>query len=98
MFPFLAEPAGWIAALYLVASLLCFIAYALDKSSAVAGRRRISERMLLTLGFIGGWPGGLLAQRLLRHKTRKASFLTAFWLSVVVNLVVLAALWKLLKQ
>ena len=96
MFP--AEPIHGLAALYLAASLLCFIAYAIDKSAAVAGRRRISERTLLTLGFIGGWPGGLLAQQVLRHKTRKASFLVAFWLSVVVNVAVLVALWKLFMQ
>jgi len=96
MFP--AEALGWLAALYLAASLLCFIAYALDKSAAVAGRRRISERTLLTLGFIGGWPGGLLAQQLLRHKTRKASFLIAFWVCVVVNVILLVVLYRLFTQ
>ncbi len=93
MFP--AEAPGWLAALYLAASLLCFIAYAIDKSAAIGGRRRISERTLLTLGFIGGWPGGLVAQQLLRHKTRKASFLIAFWLSVVVNVILLIVLYRL---
>ena len=80
------------AALYAVASAVCFIAYALDKSAARLGRRRTPERTLLLLGLAGGWPGGLAAQQLLRHKTSKTSFLVKFWLTVIVNLAVLIAL------
>jgi uncharacterized membrane protein YsdA (DUF1294 family) len=80
------------AALYAVASAVCFIAYALDKSAARQGRRRTPERTLLLLGLAGGWPGGLAAQQLLRHKSAKTSFLAKFWLTVIVNLSVLLAL------
>ena len=98
MSPLPAEPLACIAVLYLAASTLCFVAYAIDKSAAVAGRRRISERTLLTLGFIGGWPGGLVAHRLLRHKTRKVSFLIPFWLSVVLNVILLVVLYRVFTQ
>jgi uncharacterized membrane protein YsdA (DUF1294 family) len=80
------------AALYAVASAVCFIAYALDKSAARKGRRRTPERTLLLLGLAGGWPGGLAAQQLLRHKSSKTSFLVKFWLTVILNLAVLVAL------
>ena len=80
----------WVAGIYLVASLVCFVVYAVDKSAAGAARRRVSERTLLTLGLIGGWPGAIIAQQTLRHKTQKASFRKAFWATVVVNLVVFA--------
>ena len=76
---------GWAAVVYLGVSGLCFIAYAIDKSAARRGARRISERTLLMLGLVGGWPGGLLAQQLLRHKSNKASFRTAFWGTVLLN-------------
>lgn len=66
--------------------------YAVDKSAARAGRRRVPESTLLLLGFAGGWPGAIVAQRMLRHKTRKASFRRAFWLSVAANVVVFAVL------
>lgn len=79
-------------ALYAFASAVCFIAYALDKSAARQGRRRTPERTLLLLGLAGGWPGGLAAQQLLRHKSSKTSFLAKFWLTVIVNLSVLLAL------
>ena len=82
----------WVAALYLVASAVCFVAYAIDKSAAVAGRRRISERMLLLLGFACGWPGAVVAQQTLRHKTQKVSFRSAFRGSVALNIAVFVAL------
>lgn len=82
----------WLASVYGVASVVCFIVYAADKSAAAAGRRRIPERTLLLLGLACGWPGGLLAQRWLRHKTAKTSFQVAFWCSVAANV---AAVWWL---
>ncbi|HAT30975.1 MAG TPA: DUF1294 domain-containing protein [Janthinobacterium sp.] len=73
------------AALYLALSLLCFGAYALDKSAAKAGRRRTPESTLLLLGLAGGWPGAVLAQQWLRHKSSKVSFRFKFWISVALN-------------
>ncbi len=70
---------------YVIFSLVAFLAYALDKSAAVAGRWRTPESTLHLLTLAGGWPGALLAQQLLRHKTTKESFIVAFWLSVLLN-------------
>lgn len=82
-----------LAVLYVAASAITFLAYAVDKSAARRGDWRIKERSLLLLGLAGGWPGGLLAQALLRHKTRKLSFLWKFWLTVALNLGVLVYLY-----
>lgn len=79
-----------VAGLYLAASLLAFVAYALDKSAAEAGRWRISENSLHMLSLVGGWPGALMAQRLLRHKSRKASFQVEYWVTVALNCSALA--------
>lgn len=68
-----------------ISSLLTFFAYAIDKSAARQHRRRIPEKTLHMLGLLGGWPGALLAQQLLRHKSRKTRFQTVFWLTVAVN-------------
>ena len=76
---------GWVAALYAGASVVCALVYAIDKSAAVAGRWRVSESTLHTLSLVGGWPGALVAQQVLRHKSNKASFRSAFWGTVVVN-------------
>jgi uncharacterized membrane protein YsdA (DUF1294 family)/cold shock CspA family protein len=86
---------GWVSlkwgvpaitvAVYGLASLVCFLAYALDKAAAVQGQWRTPERTLHLLALACGWPGGLLAQQLLRHKTSKPAFRAVFWVTVVLN-------------
>ena len=74
-----------ILALYMAASLLTFIMYALDKLAAQDGAWRTQESTLHLLSIAGGWPGALIAQQKLRHKTRKQSFRSVFWITVLLN-------------
>lgn len=76
----------------LVASLVTAILYAWDKRSAVLGRPRIRERTLLMWSVLGGWPGGWIAGRVLRHKTRKVSYRVQFGVCVILNIGLLVAL------
>jgi len=76
---------GWVAALYAGASVVCALVYAIDKSAAKAGRWRVQESTLHTLSLVGEWPGALVAQQVLRHKSSKATFRAAFWATVVAN-------------
>jgi uncharacterized membrane protein YsdA (DUF1294 family)/cold shock CspA family protein len=86
------HPPYWVLFIYLGTSLLCILIYSLDKSAAALGRWRVSESALLLLGLAGGWPGAIIAQRLLHHKTRKRSFQSAFAGSVVVNIIAFVVL------
>ena len=83
---FFGHPPRWLLWSYPVGSVLSFFAYAVDKSAARQGRWRISEKTLHWLGLLSGWPGALLAQQLLRHKSSKAQFRAVFWCSVVLNI------------
>ena len=74
-----------ILLVYLVASSATFAAYALDKRAAETGSWRTSESTLHLLSLAGGWPGALIAQNRLRHKTRKQPFRVVFWATVVLN-------------
>ncbi|NND44201.1 MAG: DUF1294 domain-containing protein [Xanthomonadales bacterium] len=82
--------------LYLAASIVTFVVYAMDKSAARQGGWRVPESTLHLLAVVGGWPGGLIAQRVLRHKSRKPSFQAAFWLMVVLNCA--ALVWVLTPE
>ncbi len=90
--------AGWaagrvplpVAAGYVAMSGVAFGLYQRDKRAAQAGDRRTRERTLHLVDLLGGWPGGLLAQGLLRHKTRKTAFQLVFWTTVLVHCAALA--------
>lgn len=88
----------WVAGLYLIASIASYIAYAADKSAAQTRQWRVSESALLGLGILGGWPGSIIAQQRLRHKTQKASFRQAFWGTVVLNVLILAVMTTPLRD
>ncbi|SDC14046.1 Uncharacterized membrane protein YsdA, DUF1294 family [Sanguibacter gelidistatuariae] len=80
---------SWTAWVYAAMSLLTFVVYAKDKAAARGRRWRTPESTLHLLSLLGGWPGALLAQQVLRHKTIKVSFRAVFWCTVVANLVLL---------
>lgn len=75
----------WPGAIYLVMSLLAFFLYWRDKSQARSNGRRTPEKILHGVELLGGWPGALVAQQALRHKTRKLSFQLVFWLIVLLH-------------
>ena len=80
----------WVAAPYLVMSVLAWFLYARDKRAAAMGRWRVSEATLQATALLGGWPGAVLAQQVLRHKNRKAGFQAVFWVVVALNVTVFA--------
>ena len=83
----------WLAA-WAALNLLTFALYARDKHAARTGQWRTPENTLHLLSLLGGWPAALVAQRVLRHKTSKASFQAMYWLTVGGNLASVAA-WVL---
>ncbi|MCA8951492.1 MAG: DUF1294 domain-containing protein [Planctomycetes bacterium] len=76
----------------LILNLATLITFGLDKfQSRRKGARRVPERTLLWMMFLGGLIGGWVAMSLFRHKTVKRSFriwaivltlLSPFWLLV----------------
>lgn len=66
-------------------SLLTYVVYAVDKGAAQRNGQRVPENNLHLLAVLGGWPGALLAQQNLRHKSIKQPFRRVFWFTVVMN-------------
>ncbi len=66
-------------------SLVTFKLYAEDKSRAQQKQWRIPENILHLSELAGGWLGGIIAQRRLRHKSVKRSYQITFWGIVILH-------------
>jgi uncharacterized membrane protein YsdA (DUF1294 family) len=76
-----------IAYVYLFVIFITYFLYWHDKNKAKNDRWRTPEKTLHLCGLAGGWPGALIAQRTLHHKSRKRSFQMIFVTTVLFNLV-----------
>lgn len=80
-----------LALIYMLLSVVTYIAYAKDKAAARNDEWRVPEKTLQLLALFGGWPGAIVAQQRLRHKTQKVSFRLVFYIALVAN--VAAFVW-----
>lgn len=95
---FLEKVPDVVMIVYALMSIIAIIVYAIDKSAAEKGQWRTPESTLQMIALLGGWPGALFAQDILRHKTKKTSFQFIFWLAVAVNVGALAWLLTYLNR
>ncbi len=86
---------AWIAIGYGVMSAIAFAAFVRDKRAARLGLARTPEATLHLLELLGGFPGSLLAQGLVRHKNAKAGYQVVFWLIVAAHAATWVAVTKL---
>lgn len=80
-------PFGPVFGAYLGMSILTYAFYWVDKRRAVNDEWRLTETTLHTMEALGGWPGALVAQLALRHKTAKKDYQQVYWAIVVVHVV-----------
>lgn len=73
---------GYAGAWVAVISIITYFIYAADKRRARQKAQREPENMLHLLELIGGWPGAFFAQRRLRHKSSKGTYLFIFILII----------------
>jgi len=64
-------------------SAVAFLAFGYDKWRAGRPGQRTPEATLALLGAIGGWPGGLIAMTVFRHKTAKWTFKLKYALALL---------------
>ncbi|MBX3091189.1 MAG: cold shock and DUF1294 domain-containing protein [Cryobacterium sp.] len=88
---------AWVFAIYGGTSVVSFVLYWQDKRAAIAGTWRVPEEQLHLLGLVGGWPGGIVAQNLFRHKTRKEKFARNFWFTVALNVLIFVAIGTIIR-
>ena len=86
-----------LAIVYLAMSVVTFCAYGWDKFKAKRGKWRTPEKTLHLLELCCGWPGAILAQRLLRHKSYKKSFRIVLWCMMVLNVLLVVAILRFFR-
>jgi uncharacterized membrane protein YsdA (DUF1294 family) len=82
----------WVLAAYVLLGVVSFGVYGFDKRAARRGDWRVSEASLHGIDLIGGVAGGLVAQVVFRHKTRKEAFVLVTALIALGHIVALALL------
>lgn len=70
-------------------NLVTIVAYGTDKKAAIRGDWRVPEARLHALELMGGWIGAFIAQKIFRHKTKKKSYQTIFWLMLVFQIAII---------
>lgn len=78
---------------FLAINVMTLVMYGADKMAARKGMRRVPEATLLVFGVTGGWPGAIVGQQLFRHKTQKQPFKSYFFISVVVSISMMTAVY-----
>jgi len=84
-----------LALTYAAMSIFAVLIYGRDKYAARSNRWRTPENSLHLVALLGGWPGALYAQDVFRHKSKKPEFQFVFWVTVVLNCLVVA--WLLIS-
>ena len=82
----------FIFVVFAVASLVTYFIYAKDKKAARLNRWRTSEKTLHFCSILCGWPGAIIAQQRLRHKSQKQSFRVVFMFTLLLNVALIASL------
>lgn len=77
---------GFIEIYLIIINLITFIVFGVDKRAAIKKRSRIRVSTLLTLSFVGGSLGGLIAMYLFRHKTKKLQFTLLLPLMLILHI------------
>lgn len=73
---------GYLILINVISAIVC----AVDKRKAIKGKRRISEKCLFILCFLGGGPFMYVTMRAIRHKTLHKRFMIGIPLIVLIQL------------
>lgn len=68
-------------------NIRALVMFGVDKSSAKRKQRRVSEKKLFRVCFLGGATGGIIGMNLFRHKTLKKKFSVGIPIMFVLQLI-----------
>lgn len=74
---------------FILISAVSIIMTVYDKWAAKRKKRRVPERTLLSLGFIGGAAAMYLTMKGIRHKTKKKKFMVGLPLEILLHVLII---------
>ena len=77
-----------------IINIITFIYMGLDKRKAKKHSFRIPEKVLLTLSFLGGSLGTLIAMHCFHHKTQKTIFKVGVPLLLIINIFMIISVYS----
>jgi uncharacterized membrane protein YsdA (DUF1294 family) len=83
----------YLEAFLIFINIISFLVYFYDKFVSIKNNTtnktsRISEKMLLTIAFIGGTVGAIVSMFMFRHKIKKLSFMIKFILVISLQIII----------
>lgn len=87
-----------LAADLVLMSVITLGFYVWDKRQSKRSGWRVPEKRLHVLSLLGGWPGALIGQHWLRHKSIKTKFRAVLWLTVCMHVTVAAGITYLVMH
>lgn len=75
-------------------NIVTFILFAIDKKRAKKNQWRIPESQLLFFSLLGGSIGGIIAMKIVKHKTKKPKFTIGMPLLLLINIFIVYYLIK----
>lgn len=78
---------------FILISAVSIIMTVYDKWAAKHKKRRVPERTLLSLGFIGGAAAMYLTMKMIRHKTKKKKFMVGLPLEILLHVLIVFCLY-----
>lgn len=81
---------AWLA----LSNVVTFFLFGHDKRLATKRGHRVPEYQLTLWAALGGWPGGLLAMVLFRHKTAKLLFLLKYSVAFLIWFGLVYGYWQ----
>lgn len=79
----------------LILNAVTFFLFAFDKHCSIHNKRRVPERILFLLAFLGGALGAIIAMQVFRHKTKKTIFVVMMPLLFVIHLILIFYIFPL---
>ncbi len=76
-------------------NVISFIMYGIDKYKAKKKKRRVSERTLFILSFLGGVVGSILGMFVFNHKLRKKYFYICNVLALILWIYII---WMIINK